>query len=120
HPDRREAPLGRSGDDGLRPPGPLRARRRRGDVPARRRDRRAHRRPAPARFLDDGGTMKATQRLHDAGQSIWLDHITRGLLTSGTLGRYVKELSVTGLTSNPTIFDQAIAKRAAYEASFWV
>jgi transaldolase len=61
--------------------------------------------------------MKATQALHDAGQSIWLDHITRGLLTSGTLARYVKELSVTGLTSNPTIFDQAIAKSADYDAS---
>jgi transaldolase len=61
--------------------------------------------------------MKGTQRLHDAGQSIWLDNITRRLLTSGTLARYVKELSVTGLTSNPTIFDQAIAKSADYDAA---
>ena len=61
--------------------------------------------------------MNATRKLHDAGQSIWLDNITRGLLTSGTLARYVKELSVTGLTSNPTIFDQAIAKSADYDAS---
>jgi len=61
--------------------------------------------------------MKATQRLRDAGQSIWLDNITRGLLTSGTLARYVKELSVTGLTSNPTIFDQAIAKSQDYDAA---
>jgi transaldolase len=61
--------------------------------------------------------MKTTQRLHDAGQSIWLDNITRGLLTTGTLARYVKELSVTGLTSNPTIFDQAIAKSQDYDPS---
>jgi transaldolase len=61
--------------------------------------------------------MKPTQRLHDAGQSIWLDHITRGLVASGTLARYVKDLSVTGLTSNPTIFDQAIAKSDDYDAA---
>jgi transaldolase len=61
--------------------------------------------------------MKGTQRLHDAGQSIWLDQITRALLTSGTLARYVKDLSVTGLTSNPTIFDQAIAKSRDYDAA---
>lgn len=61
--------------------------------------------------------MKAPQRLHDAGQSIWLDHITRGLLASHTLDRYVKELSVTGLTSNPTIFDHAIAKGTDYDAA---
>jgi len=61
--------------------------------------------------------MKATQRLHDAGQSIWLDNITRALLASGTLARYVKEFSVTGLTSNPTIFDQAIAKSQDYDAA---
>ena len=52
--------------------------------------------------------MKATQLLHDLGQSLWLDNITRDLLTSGTLKRYIDELSVTGLTSNPTIFDHAI------------
>src|SRR2546425_988223 len=61
--------------------------------------------------------MKATQRLHDAGQSLWLDHITRALLANGTLARYVRELSVTGLTSNPTIFDQAIAKSQDYDAA---
>ena len=61
--------------------------------------------------------MKATQRLHDLGQSLWLDNITRDLLTSGTLKRYIDELSVTGLTSNPTIFDQAIKGSAAYDAS---
>src|SRR6185436_20025245 len=61
--------------------------------------------------------MKATQRLHDLGQSIWLDNITRDLLTSGTLKRYVDELSVTGLTSNPTIFENAIKNCTAYDAS---
>ena len=59
--------------------------------------------------------MKATQKLHDLGQSIWLDNITRGLLTSGTLKNYIDELSVTGLTSNPTIFDQAIKKSSFYD-----
>jgi transaldolase len=61
--------------------------------------------------------MRATQRLHDLGQSIWLDNISRGLLTTGTLERYVKEWSVTGLTSNPTIFDNAIKSTAAYDAA---
>jgi len=61
--------------------------------------------------------MKATQRLHNLGQSIWLDNITRGLLDSGTLKRYIDELSVTGLTSNPTIFDQAIKNGTAYDAA---
>jgi transaldolase len=59
--------------------------------------------------------MKATQQLHDLGQSLWLDNITRELLTSGTLARYISELSVTGLTSNPTIFDQAIQKGNFYD-----
>src|SRR5438445_5406298 len=59
--------------------------------------------------------MKATQRLHDLGQSLWLDNITRDLLSSGTLKRYIDELSVTGLTSNPTIFDQAIKNSTAYD-----
>jgi transaldolase len=59
--------------------------------------------------------MKATQRLHDLGQSLWLDNIARDLLTSGTLHRYIDELSVTGLTSNPTIFDQAIKHSTAYD-----
>src|SRR5580704_7845322 len=61
--------------------------------------------------------MKATQLLHDLGQSIWLDNITRDLLTSGTLKRYVSEFSVTGLTSNPTIFDHAIKNSTAYDAA---
>ena len=61
--------------------------------------------------------MKATQQLHDLGQSLWLDNITREMLDRGTLGRYIAELSVTGLTSNPTIFEHAIAKSAAYDAA---
>src|SRR5258706_1120809 len=60
--------------------------------------------------------MKATQQLHDRVQSLWLDNITRDLLDSGTLKRYIEELSVTGLTSNPTIFDHAIKNSAAYDA----
>lgn len=59
--------------------------------------------------------MQATQRLHDMGQSLWLDNITRGLLTSGTLSRYIREYSVTGLTSNPTIFDHAIKNGHDYD-----
>jgi len=61
--------------------------------------------------------MKATQQLHEAGQSIWLDNITRSLLTRGTLSHYIKELSVTGLTSNPTIFDHAIKNSHDYDAA---
>jgi transaldolase len=60
--------------------------------------------------------MKATQLLHHLGQSLWLDNITRDLLNSGTLKRYSDELSVTGLTSNPTIFDHAIKNSTAYDA----
>jgi transaldolase len=56
-----------------------------------------------------------TQKLHAIGQSIWLDNITRGLLTSGTLRRYIQDLSVTGLTSNPTIFDHAIKNSHDYD-----
>ena len=61
--------------------------------------------------------MKATQQLHDLGQSLWLDNITRDLLTSGTLKRYIDEWSVSGLTSNPTIFHQAINGSATYDAA---
>src|SRR2546428_340275 len=61
--------------------------------------------------------MKATQLLHNLGQSLWLDNITRDLLNSGTLKRYIDELSVTGLTSNPTIFDHAIENSTAYDAA---
>src|SRR5215469_6199354 len=60
--------------------------------------------------------MKATQALHNLGQSLWLDNITRDLLDNGTLKRYIDELSVTGLTSNPTIFEHAISKSSAYDA----
>jgi transaldolase len=62
--------------------------------------------------MDD---MKATRVLHELGQSLWLDNITRDLLSSGTLKRYIADLSVTGLTSNPTIFDQAFKGSAAYD-----
>jgi transaldolase len=61
--------------------------------------------------------MKATQHLHNLGQSLWLDNITRDLLNSGTLKRYIDELSVTGLTSNPTIFDHAIKNSKAYDVA---
>ncbi|HET9184825.1 MAG TPA: transaldolase [Solirubrobacterales bacterium] len=59
--------------------------------------------------------MKPTQKLHDIGQSLWLDNITRDMLREGTLKRYVEELSVTGLTSNPTIFDKAISGGDSYD-----
>lgn len=59
--------------------------------------------------------MKITQQLHDLGQSLWLDNIRRELLTSGTLGHYIDELSVTGLTSNPTIFEHAIKDSDLYD-----
>ncbi len=64
-----------------------------------------------------GGTMKATQRLHNLGQSLWLDNITRDLLSNGTLKRYIDEFSLTGLTSNPTIFDHAIKNSTAYDVA---
>ena len=60
--------------------------------------------------------MKATEALHHQGQSLWLDNITRDLLDTGTLRRYIAELSVTGLTSNPTIFDHAIKNSSSYDA----
>ncbi|MEA2297975.1 MAG: transaldolase [Solirubrobacteraceae bacterium] len=59
--------------------------------------------------------MKPTQQLHDLGQSLWLDNITRTMLDDGTLERYVDGLSITGLTSNPTIFDHAISEGHAYD-----
>src|SRR5579864_6940305 len=61
--------------------------------------------------------MKATQKLNEMGQSLWLDNITRGLLTSGTLRRYIREFSLTGLTSNPTIFDHAIKNSHDYDVA---
>ena len=60
--------------------------------------------------------MNSTKALHEVGQSLWLDNITRELLNGGVLRRYIDELSVTGLTSNPTIFDHAISKSADYDA----
>jgi len=59
--------------------------------------------------------MKPTQELHELGQSLWVDNITRTMLDDGTLQRYIDELSVTGLTSNPTIFDKAIGDGSAYD-----
>jgi transaldolase len=61
--------------------------------------------------------MKATQQLHNLGQSLWLDNITRGLLTSGTLERYIADFSITGLTSNPSIFDHAIRDTTFYDGA---
>src|SRR5215470_3408276 len=61
--------------------------------------------------------MNATGTLHDRGQSLWLDNITRELLESGTLARYIKEDAVTGLTSNPTIFDHAIKNSSRYDTA---
>lgn len=61
--------------------------------------------------------MKATQQLHGLGQRLWFDNITRGLLKSGTLARYIDELSITGLTSNPTIFEQAIKNSDFYDVA---
>src|SRR5580698_3126630 len=60
--------------------------------------------------------MNATQELHNLGQSLWLDNITRDLLDNGTLKRYIDEFSITGLTSNPTIFEHAISKSKSYDA----
>jgi len=60
--------------------------------------------------------MRATEILHNLGQSIWLDNITRELLDSGTLKRYIDDLSVSGLTSNPTIFDHAITHSKSYDS----
>src|SRR6202044_2792169 len=59
--------------------------------------------------------MKVTLALHNLGQSLWLDNITRDLLDNGTLKRYIDEFSVTGLTSNPTIFEHAISNSASYD-----
>jgi len=70
-------------------------------------------RAEPAR----GPAVKPTGQLHHMGQSLWLDNITRDLLNSGTLDRYIHELSVTGLTSNPTIFEHAIKNSSAYDAA---
>src|SRR6202035_2993384 len=68
------------------------------------------------KFHGRGENMNAPQSLHDKGQSLWLDNITRDLLDNGTLKRYIEEFSVTGLTSNPTIFEHAISKSKSYDA----
>src|SRR6516164_4787141 len=70
-------------------------------------------RPRPLRC--QGGAMKPTQALHDLGQSLWLDNITRNLLRTGGLRRYINKFSITGLTSNPTIFDHAIKNSSDYD-----
>ena len=61
--------------------------------------------------------MPATQQLHDLGQSLWIDNITRDMLKEGTLQQYIEELSLTGLTSNPTIFQKAIKSSKLYDDS---
>ncbi len=70
-----------------------------------------------ALIADDDGTMMNpnTKKLHDLGQSLWLDNISREILTNGTLARYIADLSVTGLTSNPTIFEHAIGSGSFYD-----
>ncbi len=67
--------------------------------------------------MQSPSTLRSTEALYRSGQSLWLDNITRELLTSGTLKRYIDELSITGLTSNPTIFDQAIRGGTAYDTA---
>src|SRR6201994_1087750 len=64
---------------------------------------------------EEGAHMKATQKLHELGQSLWVDNITRPMLSEGTLKGYIDELSVTGLTSNPSIFEKAIGGGDAYD-----
>ncbi|HWH60652.1 MAG TPA: transaldolase [Terriglobales bacterium] len=64
--------------------------------------------------------MKATLALHNLGQSLWLDNITRDLIDNGTLKRYIDDLSITGLTSNPTIFEHAISKSSSYDSDIGV
>src|SRR5690606_22283732 len=75
---------------------------------ARRRDR--------TRIATTGIDMTHLQSLRDLGQSLWLDNITREILDDGTLQRYIDEYGITGLTSNPTIFDEAIGNSGAYDA----
>ena len=117
---RDESTLGEQADHGIRAPGALRARRgvKRRATAARSSDR-AHRGSHDSQLYPtsrcDHDDM--TQRLHDLGQSLWLDNITREILDNGTLRRYIDELSVTGLTSNPTIFDEAIGRSSVYDRS---
>jgi transaldolase len=83
--------------------------------PAIRMPGAAHERDLLKSGRDKGDSMKATRILHDLGQSLWLDNITRNLLRTGVLRRYIDEFSVTGLTSNPTIFDHAIKNSGDYD-----
>src|SRR5499426_3614399 len=83
--------------------------------PAVRMPGAAHERDLLKSGRDRGDSMKATRILHDLGQSLWLDNITRNLLRTGVLRRYIDEFSVTGLTSNPTIFDHAIKNSGDYD-----
>src|SRR5215470_13856849 len=71
--------------------------------------------PMSLRQYGRGDTMKTTRALHGLGQSLWLDNITRNMLRTGVLRRYIEEMSVTGLTSNPTIFDHAIKNSKDYD-----
>ena len=66
-------------------------------------------------FGPKGEAMRPTRALHELGQSLWLDNVTRELLNSGTLHGYINDFSVTGLTSNPTIFDHAIKNSTTYD-----
>src|SRR5262245_27740557 len=121
--------LGRASHDRVPAAGQLRPRRQGPQrLSAGGRDDRANRRFAPVGFAAvwhgaaavgiqlGGDAMNATRTLRDLGQSLWLDNVTRALLNSGTLQRYIDELSVTGLTSNPTIFDHAIKNSSDYDA----
>ncbi|HEX4510685.1 MAG TPA: transaldolase family protein, partial [Burkholderiaceae bacterium] len=89
-----------------------------GFLTARPAVRRLHicRRPAHRHPRLEPPMTQATRLLHDLGQSLWLDNISRDLLRSGELGRLIAEDSVTGLTSNPTIFEKAMAQGDAYDA----
>src|SRR5690606_41071731 len=68
-----------------------------------------------AATLHTGGRMSTTRKLHDMGQSLWLDNISRAILDDGTLARYISEFSVSGLTSNPSIFNEAVSGSDAYD-----
>src|SRR5207302_10768141 len=115
HFDRHQGAVGRAADDGLPAPGALRACAGPRTLSGAGRDHRSDRRPHDVRHARAAGRcaaerdpMKATRQLHDAGQSLWLDNITRSLLTGGTLSRYVGALSVPVITSSPTIVDTAL------------
>src|ERR1700722_17590982 len=116
---RDEINLERQADDGICAPGTLRIRRGvRIRAPCTGHDDRANCGSDQPHFIRLPGTsMSITKNLHDLGQSIWLDNITREILDTGPLRRYIDTLSFTGLTSNPTIFDEAIGNTSAYDGS---